>query len=191
MSQVKPGQKPVFIPYRDSKLTRILKQSLGGNTFTSILCTVTGAEMFREETVTTLKFGQLCKSIKNRFVSCVLVCVAAFVVIFHCLYLTVHYSVKSNEVVDDRVVIKQLKVQVEELKKELALALEGMACDDEEDEVVEVPVDGSAPDVENVVLTEGAAPALAPAAGAAPTPANPKPPPVKKSGGGSIAKLQK
>lgn len=55
----------VFIPYRDSKLTRILKQSLGGNTLTAILCTVTPAPMHHEETVSTLKFGSLCKSIKN------------------------------------------------------------------------------------------------------------------------------
>ncbi|KAJ1409156.1 P-loop containing nucleoside triphosphate hydrolase protein, partial [Ochromonadaceae sp. CCMP2298] len=60
------GGKPVFIPYRDSKLTRILKQSLGGNTLTSMLCAATPAPMHREETVSTLKFGQLCKSIKNK-----------------------------------------------------------------------------------------------------------------------------
>jgi hypothetical protein len=41
------GEKPVFIPYRDSKLTRILKQSLGGNTLTSMLCAVTPAPMHR------------------------------------------------------------------------------------------------------------------------------------------------
>jgi len=74
------GAKPVFIPYRDSKLTRILKQSLGGNTLTSMLCAVSPAPMFREETVSTLKFGQLCKSIKN--------------------------SVKSNEIVDDKSIIR-------------------------------------------------------------------------------------
>ena len=48
------------------RLTRILKQSLGGNTLTSVLCAVTPAPMHREETVSTLKFGQLCKSIKNK-----------------------------------------------------------------------------------------------------------------------------
>lgn len=37
----------MFIPYRDSKLTRILKQSLGGNTLTSMLCAVTPAPMHR------------------------------------------------------------------------------------------------------------------------------------------------
>jgi len=41
------GAKPLFIPYRDSKLTRILKQSLGGNTLTSMLCAVTPAPMHR------------------------------------------------------------------------------------------------------------------------------------------------
>ena len=41
------GGGGVFIPYRDSKLTRILKQSLGGNTLTAILCTVTPAPMHR------------------------------------------------------------------------------------------------------------------------------------------------
>ena len=42
------GKKDNFIPYRDSKLTRILKQSLGGNTITSIMLAVTPAPMHRE-----------------------------------------------------------------------------------------------------------------------------------------------
>lgn len=57
---------------------------------TSILCTITPAPMHREETVSTLKFGQLCKTIKN--------------------------TVKSNEVVDDRMLIKQYKSTIQELR---------------------------------------------------------------------------
>lgn len=87
--------KPVFIPYRDSKLTRILKQSLGGNTLTSILCAVTPANMHREETVSTLKFGQLCKTIKN--------------------------SVKSNETAidGDKALLKQYRVLIADLRLQL------------------------------------------------------------------------
>ena len=46
------------VPYRDSKLTRLLKQSLGGNALTAILCTATAAPIHHDETVSTLKFGQ-------------------------------------------------------------------------------------------------------------------------------------
>lgn len=46
------GNVPNFINYRDSKLTRILSASLGGNAMTSIICTVTPAAL--EETYSTL-----------------------------------------------------------------------------------------------------------------------------------------
>ena len=85
--------KAAFIPYRDSKLTRILKQSLGGNTITSILCAVTPAPMHREETVSTLKFGQLCKLIKN--------------------------NVANNVVVDDKVLLRQYRATIADLKTQL------------------------------------------------------------------------
>ena len=42
-----------FIPFRDSKLTRILQSSLGGNAKTSMICTITPAAV--EETISTLK----------------------------------------------------------------------------------------------------------------------------------------
>nr|ABK92267.1 kinesin-like protein 7 [Bombyx mori] len=52
-----------FNNYRDSKLTRILQNSLGGNAKTSIICAVTPAAL--EETISTLQFGNRAKFIKN------------------------------------------------------------------------------------------------------------------------------
>jgi len=45
------------IPFRDSKLTRILQSSLGGNSRTAIICNVGPAAQDREHTVSTLRFG--------------------------------------------------------------------------------------------------------------------------------------
>eukprot|EP01029_Cantina_marsupialis_P004333 TRINITY_DN1436_c0_g1_i1.p1 TRINITY_DN1436_c0_g1~~TRINITY_DN1436_c0_g1_i1.p1 ORF type:complete len:1150 (+),score=179.54 TRINITY_DN1436_c0_g1_i1:457-3906(+) len=81
-----------FIPYRNSKLTRILKQSLGGNAFCSILCTVTMAKTHKAETLSTLKFGHDCQLIRNK--------------------------VKSNIVTDDRTLLKHYRVKLRELKCE-------------------------------------------------------------------------
>ena len=58
------GSDQVFINYRDSKLTRILQASLGGNALATIVCTVTPAAV--EETLSTLNFGQRAKCIKNK-----------------------------------------------------------------------------------------------------------------------------
>ncbi|CAI8026287.1 Centromere-associated protein E, partial [Geodia barretti] len=54
----------LHIPYRDSKLTHILKKSLGGNAKTAIICTITPAE--HNETELTLKFALSVKKVKNR-----------------------------------------------------------------------------------------------------------------------------
>jgi centromeric protein E len=53
------------IPYRNSKLTRILQPALGGNSRTVIICTVTPAEMHIEETLSTLAFASRAKKIAN------------------------------------------------------------------------------------------------------------------------------
>ena len=53
-----------YINYRDSKLTRILQASLGGNALTAIICNITPAAL--EETYTTLRFGTQAKTIKNK-----------------------------------------------------------------------------------------------------------------------------
>jgi kinesin family protein 5 len=55
------------IPYRNSKLTRILQESLGGNYKTSLIVTCSSHSSSLEETVSTLKFASRAKSIKNHF----------------------------------------------------------------------------------------------------------------------------
>ncbi|XP_051557981.1 centromere-associated protein E isoform X2 [Myxocyprinus asiaticus] len=52
-----------FLNYRDSKLTRILQNSLGGNAKTVIICTITPATV--DETVSTLQFASAAKRMKN------------------------------------------------------------------------------------------------------------------------------
>lgn len=54
----------VHIPYRHSKLTHILKPSLGGNSNTLVFCTLNLADAHYSETVSTLKFATHAKSVK-------------------------------------------------------------------------------------------------------------------------------
>ncbi len=54
------------IPYRDSKLTRILSDSLGGNSKTCLILTISSDMSNLEETVSTLRFGTSAKKIKNQ-----------------------------------------------------------------------------------------------------------------------------
>ncbi|RCN50009.1 kinesin motor domain protein [Ancylostoma caninum] len=88
VSSLADNQK--FIPYRDSKLTRILKPSLGGSSKTAIICCV--APFSVAETSSTLKFAKLAKKIVTRPV--------------------------VNEVSDDGVLAKCLR-EIESLKQEL------------------------------------------------------------------------
>jgi kinesin family member 15 len=54
------------VPYRDSKLTFILRDSLGGNSRTCMIANVTSASTSFAETLSTLKFAQRAKLIKNK-----------------------------------------------------------------------------------------------------------------------------
>ena len=66
IGKLSEGNDNVHIPFRDSKLTRILQPSLGGNARTAIIATVTPAGGFAEETTSTLKFASRAKEVKNR-----------------------------------------------------------------------------------------------------------------------------
>jgi hypothetical protein len=48
---------PVHIPYRDSKLTRILQDSLGGNSKTCLLATINPSSIYGDENISTLRFA--------------------------------------------------------------------------------------------------------------------------------------
>lgn len=54
------------IPYRESKLTRLLQDSLGGRTKTCIIATISPAKTNLEETISTLEYAFRAKNIKNK-----------------------------------------------------------------------------------------------------------------------------
>ncbi|CAG8548568.1 5520_t:CDS:10, partial [Ambispora gerdemannii] len=58
--------KSTHIPYRDSKLTRILQESLGGNSRTTLIINCSPSSFNEAETLSTLRFGMRAKSIKNK-----------------------------------------------------------------------------------------------------------------------------
>lgn len=80
------------IPYRDSKLTRLLQESLGGNSATCMLAAISPADYNFDETVSTLKYANRAKSIAN--------------------------AVVCNEDVQEKM-IQNLKHEIEELKRML------------------------------------------------------------------------
>jgi len=58
--------KASHVPYRDSKLTRILQESLGGNSRTTLIINCSPSSYNDVETLSTLRFGMRAKTIKNK-----------------------------------------------------------------------------------------------------------------------------
>mmetsp|Transcript_48126 Transcript_48126/g.113987 ORF Transcript_48126/g.113987 Transcript_48126/m.113987 type:complete len:746 (+) Transcript_48126:59-2296(+) len=58
--------KSSHIPYRDSKLTRLLQDSLGGNTKTVMVANLGPADYNYDETISTLRYANRAKNIKNK-----------------------------------------------------------------------------------------------------------------------------
>lgn len=55
-----------YIPYRDSKLTSLLKQSLGGNSITLMIACLSPSDAYFNENMSTLKYATQASKIKNR-----------------------------------------------------------------------------------------------------------------------------
>lgn len=90
LSEKKEGEDK-FISYRNSKLTRVIQHSLGGNAKSVVICTVSPAE--REETKNTLRFASRAQNVKN--------------------------SPKLNEVISDQAMIKRLNERINTLRKRI------------------------------------------------------------------------
>ncbi|KAL4466865.1 hypothetical protein ABPG74_010462 [Tetrahymena malaccensis] len=65
LSKAQDKSEKKHVPFRESKLTRILKESLGGNSKTTLICTARFSDRFQEETIQTLRFAREAKKIQN------------------------------------------------------------------------------------------------------------------------------
>ncbi|CAK6446558.1 unnamed protein product [Pipistrellus nathusii] len=66
ISALGEDKKGGFVPYRDSKLTRLLQDSLGGNSHTLMIACVSPADSNLEETLNTLRYVDRARKIKNK-----------------------------------------------------------------------------------------------------------------------------
>ncbi|KAI4386560.1 hypothetical protein MLD38_004485 [Melastoma candidum] len=81
------------VPYRDSKLTRILQPALGGNSNTAIICNITLAQVHADETKSSLQFASRAIRITN--------------------------FAHVNEILTDAALLKRQKKEIEELRAKL------------------------------------------------------------------------
>ncbi|KAK1174680.1 kinesin-like protein KIF27 isoform X1 [Acipenser oxyrinchus oxyrinchus] len=61
-----PKRKSLHVPYRDAKITRILKDSLGGNTKTVMITCISPSSLNFDESLNSLKYANRAKNIKNK-----------------------------------------------------------------------------------------------------------------------------
>lgn len=66
LSDENSKNKPLHVPYRDSKLTRLLKDSLGGNSHTLMVACVSTSDSHTVETLNTLRYAERARKIKNK-----------------------------------------------------------------------------------------------------------------------------
>ncbi|AES74241.2 putative plus-end-directed kinesin ATPase transcription factor C2H2 family [Medicago truncatula] len=92
--------KASHVPYRDSKLTRLLQSSLSGHGHVSLICTITPASSNMEETHNTLKFASRAKRVE--------------------IYAS------RNKIIDEKSLIKKYQREISVLKLELDQVKKGM-----------------------------------------------------------------
>lgn len=65
INSLSEGKEPKHIPYRESKLTRLLQGSIGGRTKTALIATISPAKINANETISTLNYASKAKNIRN------------------------------------------------------------------------------------------------------------------------------
>ncbi|XP_052103729.1 kinesin-like protein KIF28P isoform X1 [Mytilus californianus] len=65
LADLSTGNKKVVVPYRDSTLTKLLQNALGGNSKTIMIAALSPADINYEETLSTLRFADRAKAIKT------------------------------------------------------------------------------------------------------------------------------
>ena len=60
------AKKGATVSYRDSALTRMLQEALGGNSSTIMICAIRPGSIYYEETLNTLKYADRAKKIQNK-----------------------------------------------------------------------------------------------------------------------------
>ncbi|XP_048830514.1 kinesin-like protein KIF28P [Brienomyrus brachyistius] len=68
LAEVAMGKRAVYVPYRDSVLTKLLQSALGGNSRTIMMATLSPADTCYEESLSTLRYAERAKRIQNRAV---------------------------------------------------------------------------------------------------------------------------
>ena len=68
LAEVGGKGKKIVVPYRESQLTYILKPFLGGNAKTTMIAALSPADVNHDETLSTLRYADQVKAIKNKAV---------------------------------------------------------------------------------------------------------------------------
>ncbi|CAN4086674.1 unnamed protein product [Withania somnifera] len=117
------GKRSGHIPYRDSKLTRILQHSLGGNARTAIICTLSPASSHVEQSRNTLFFAIRAKEVTNNAQVNMVVSDKQLVKHLQKEVARLEAELRTPEPINEKdLKIQQMEMEIEELKRQRDLA---------------------------------------------------------------------